>query len=208
MRHAQPVAILLLALLTAPVLAQLDDAGVTVMSPRVSDHEQGKRFEQDVVLATSIAGYTLRYDVVDLTDDPGRVTFQKWAPQAGGDTPLGIVSPSMCNWYNQGFMRWSFDGFNIHDYRAKFRVIRDFGNSAMVEWVWDTPKVKVTMRWAMTSRSDKLLLFASYEPKEEIKEVTIRLTAYPATFSKPWHREATTALRSLSTGSAQLDHSA
>ena len=201
MRHLLIAAFTLTALLPCHTYAQLGDASVAVRAPSVTTEPLGQRTVHNVELATPVASYTLRYDIIDLPDEPGRVAFQKWAPAELGYVPLGIASPSMANWYNQGFFIWTFDELNIQDYKAGFRVIREFGDDAMVEYVWDTPKVRAVARFAITSGSDKLLMFGSWEPKEEIKSVKLRLMCYPATFSKPWVRSITTAVRTLSEGS-------
>ena len=193
-------------LIAAPAQAQgaVADASATLRPPAVTAADQGRRVVQEVALATSVAGYDLRYDVIELEDEPGRVAFHMWAPTIGY-TPLGIAGPSMENWYNQGFFIWTFDGFNIQDCQATFRVVRGHGQDAMVEYVWDTPKVKAVARFAVTSQSDKLLFFGRYEAKEPISEVKLRLMAYPATFDKPWVRTLTTATRTLSEGAAEID---
>ena len=175
--------------------AAMQDAGA-VVSQRSEPTDLGTRVVQDVSLATATGGYTLRYEYLEREDDPARIGFSKWAPTLGY-VPLGIAEPSLENWYNQGFFQWTFDGFNINEYKAQFRVIREFGPDAMVEYVWDTPKVKAIARFAVTSRSDKLLFFGRYEPREEIHDVRLRLMAYPATFEKPWNRRVTSQARTL-----------
>ena len=195
---------LLTCLAPSPGLMAQDDATVLVSPPQVTPGEEGNRVIQDVTLATALASYTLRYDVIDLDGQPGRVGFAMWAPSIGY-TPLGIIAPSGCLWYNQGFFIWTLDDLNIQDYQASFRVVRDYGPDAMVEYVWDTPKAKVIARFAVTSGSDKLIFFGRYEPKEEVKEVKLRLMAYPATFTKPWNRTLTTATRTLTTGATDID---
>ena len=197
-------AVLLLIVYVQTGDAVTEDASVFVAPEQVSEGGEGKRIVQDVTLSTSIASYVLRYDIIEKEGSPERVGFQKWAPSLGY-TPLGIAGPCMANWYNQGFFVWTFDGFNIQDFKASFRVIRSSGQDAMVEYVWDTPKVKATARFAVTAKSDKLLFFGAYEPKEEIQNVQIRLMAYPSTFDKPWIRAVTTSLRTLTEGSADLD---
>jgi len=193
----------LLALLTlVPVGAQAQepDASVTVAPPRVSEVEQGTRMVQDVTLATSFASYTLEYDAIRLKDNPDRIGFAMWAPTIGY-TPLGIVSPSVCLWYFQGFFTWTLDDLNIQSYPATMRVFRGYGQDAMVEFTWDTEKAVVHARFAMTAGSDKLLLLGSYEPRVPIETVKLRLMSYPATFAQPWNRRVTTAVRTLSEGS-------
>lgn len=183
--------------------AAMQDAGA-VVSQRSEPTDKGTRVVQDVSLATATGGYTLRYEYLEREDDPARIGFSKWAPTLGY-VPLGIAEPSLENWYNQGFFQWTFDGFNINEYKAQFRVIREFGPDAMVEYVWDTPKVKAIARFAVTSRSDKLLFFGRYEPREEIRDVRLRLMAYPATFEKPWNRRVTSQARTLAEGAADID---
>ncbi|MFO7975818.1 MAG: hypothetical protein R6V12_14430, partial [Candidatus Hydrogenedentota bacterium] len=181
----------------------LQDASA-IISERVDDTEKGRHVVQDISLATAVAGYTVRYEYIEREDYPARIDFAKWAPTLGY-VPVGVAGPSMENWYNQGFFQWTFDGFNINEYKADVRVIREYGQDAMVEFVWNTPKVKAIARFAVTSQSDKLLFFGRYEPKEEIKQVRLRLMAYPATFEKPWNRRMTSKVRTLSEGSADID---
>jgi len=181
-----------------------EDAAVSVLAPKVNAVPTGRHVVQDVTLSTSANAYTLRYDAIELADKPGRIGFAMWAPTLGY-TPLGIIGPDGALWYNQGFFIWTLDDLNIQDYQASFRVVRDYGPDAMVEYVWDTPKAKVIARFAVTSGSDKLIFFGRYEPKEEVKEVKLRLMAYPATFTKPWNRTLTTATRTLTTGATDID---
>lgn len=200
-----------ISLLTSTVLfaavfsahAVLQDASA-IISERVEDTEHGPHVVQDASLATAVAEYTVRYEYIGREDDPARIDFAKWAPTLGY-VPVGLAGPSMENWYNQGFFQWTFDGFNINDYKAQVRVIREYGADAMVEYAWDTPKVKAVARFAITSQSDKLLFLGRYEPKEEISQVKLRLMAYPATFNKPRNRRLTTKLRTLSEGTTQID---
>ncbi|MBT3290697.1 MAG: hypothetical protein HN380_25355, partial [Victivallales bacterium] len=180
------------------------DAAVLVSPPRIRTKPEGKHIVQDVSLSTARNSYTLRYDVVEIPGEPGRVTWVTWAPRSGYAC-LGVAAPSMAGWYNQGFFSWTLDDFNIQSYQAKFRIVREGGQDAMVEYVWDTPKGVVTARFAVTSNSDKLLFFGSYEPKGEVKTCKLRLMAYPATFQKPHARSVTTATRTLTSGSAELD---
>jgi hypothetical protein len=174
-------------------------ASVTVASPTTEQLPEGRRVVQDVTLANDLASYTLRYDILELADEPGRVGTVKWAFTLGY-VPLGIAGPSMALWYNQGFFIWTFDGEGIKEYPATFRVVREYGRDAMVEYVWDTPKVTATARFAITAGSDKLLFFGHYEPKEEVAESKLRLMCYPSTFDKPWVRQATTATRTVNEG--------
>jgi len=190
---------LLTCLAPSPGLMAQDDATVLVSPPQVTPGEEGNRVIQDVTLATALASYTLRYDVIDLDGQPGRVGFAMWAPSIGY-TPLGIIAPSGCLWYNQGFFIWTFDDLNIQSYRADMRVVRPGGADAVVEYVWDTPKAVARARFAMTAGSDKLLFLGSYEPKGDVRDVKLRLMSYPATFSQPWARTATTAARTLTAG--------
>jgi len=189
-----------------PALARTPrgDAVALVPAPRVTSEVRGRHIVEDVTLANSAVSYTLRYEFIEKKDDPNRIEFAKWAPTLGY-TPLGILAPSMACWYNQGFFIWTLDDLNIQSYRARMRVVHAFGPDAMVEYVWDTPKAKVFARFAITEGSDKLLFFGRYEPKTEIRECKLRLMAYPATFAKPHVRSLTTALRTLTKGTAVID---
>ncbi len=194
------------AIIALPAAAQgpADVATVTVAPPKYETVDTGRRMSQDVSLANTLASYTLRYDIIELADDPGKVGSVKWA-FTNGYAPLGIAAPSMANWYNQGFLMWTFDGKEIHDYPATLRVIHESGPDAMVEYVWDTPDVTATARFALTAGSDKLLLFGSYEPKVPIDESKLRLMCYPSTFTKPWVRRTVTSEVIMTEGSRALD---
>ncbi|MBT3290153.1 MAG: hypothetical protein HN380_22615, partial [Victivallales bacterium] len=204
-RFMNAVAVLALSVSAgAQPLGRAGNAAVIVPPPRIRTKPEGKHIVQDVSLSNAIGSYTLRYDIVEVPDDPGRVSYVTWAPKSGY-TGLGIAAPSMACWYNQGFFAWTLDDLNIQSYRAKFRIVREGGPDAMVEYVWDTPKGVVTARFAVTSSSDKLLFFGSYEPKGDVQTCKLRLMAYPATFQKPHARSVTTATRTLTSGSAELD---
>ena len=188
----------------AQTLDRAGNAAILVPPPRIRTKPEGKHVVQDVCLSNAMGSYTLRYDVIEIPGNPERVTWATWAPKSGY-APLGISAPSMACWYNQGFFAWTLDDLNIQSYKAQFRIVRKCGQDAMVEYVWDTPKAIVTARFAVASDSDKLLFFGSYDPKEEIQSCKLRLMAYPATFVKPHVRSVTTARRTLTSGSADLD---
>ena len=168
-------------------------AYVTVGPPEVTDVAGGKQFVQPVTLANEIASYTLTYDITQDPEKPDEVSSGQWAWTVGYIS-LGMTEPSMPNWYYQGFFNWYFDEESLHNRPAKLRVIRQSGEDGMVEYLWDTPKVRASIRFAMVGGSDKLLVFGSYEPKEPVGRSYLKFTCYPAFFPEPRQRSVTTAL--------------
>ncbi|MGD9496685.1 MAG: beta-galactosidase, partial [Armatimonadota bacterium] len=154
---------------------------------------EGTRVVQPVTLASENASYTLVYDIVRSPETPEAVTSTWWAWQ-GGSITIGMTEPSSANWYWQGFIKWTFDDESLHTRPAQFRVVREYGQDGMVEYAWDTPVVRATLRVAMVTGSDKLLMFGSYQPKQPVRNVRLQLAVYPASFDQPRNRRVTTAL--------------
>ncbi|MFO8082578.1 MAG: beta-galactosidase, partial [Armatimonadota bacterium] len=172
---------------------------VTTLDPNVSDTPEGQRVAQGVVLANEVAHYTLNYDVIYDEETPDEVTSNWWAWQDDYIT-IGMTEPSRPNWYWQGFILWKFDDESLHMRPAEINVIRDGGQDGMVEYVWDTPKVRASLRFALATGSDKLLMFGSYEPKEPVEDVRMVLTCYPTGYAEPRNRAVTTALGTREAG--------
>lgn len=178
---------------------------VTTLSEERTTTPQGTRVVQPVVLANENASYTLNYDVVHNPETPDTITSTWWQWEQGYIT-IGMTGPSNPNWYWQGFIRWTFDGESLHTRPAQFRVIRDGGPDGMVEYAWDTPVVRATLRFAMVTGSDKLLMFGSYQPKQPVENVRLLLSCYPASFDQPRNRRVTTALGTREPGTTvQMD---
>lgn len=186
-------AALSIATLTALALPLHAAVFVTTLDEERITTPTGTRVVQPVILANENASYTLTYDVVHNPDTPDSVTSHWWQWEQGYIT-IGMTGPSNANWYWQGFIRWTFDDESLHTRPAQFRVIRESGPDGMIEYAWDTPVVRATLRFAMVSDSDKLLMFGSYEPKQPVERVRLQLSCYPATFEQPWNRRVTTAL--------------
>ena len=143
-------------------------------------------------MANEITQYTLTYDIIQPPDKPDEIISHYWGWK-GEWVTLGMTEPTRANWYWQTFFNWHFDGESLYNRRATLRVLRQSGPDGLVEYSWETPKARVAIRFALAAASDKLLMFGQYEPKQEVKECYLRLSCYPGTFSKPWHRTVTTA---------------
>jgi len=174
--------------ITGPARGAVD---VMVGPPEVSKVAQGEQFVQSVTLSNEIARYALSYDITRLPGKPDEITSHWWAWTTGYVT-LGMTGPSRANWYWQGFFNWYFDGESLYNRPARMRVVRAWGQDGMVEYAWDTPKARASVRFALTTGSDKLLMFGSFEPKGQIKRSYLRLVCYPATFAEPRNRALTT----------------
>ena len=183
-----------LAALFAAVLAlQLHAAVEVTLGVRQEiPTAQGKRVVQPVTLANEVSSYTLTYDIVELPDRQDEITSHWWIWTLDYVT-LGMTEPSQANWYFQGFFNWYFDGEALHNRPAVMRVLRSGGQDGVVEYVWDTPKVRAVLRFALQSNSDKLLLYGTYEAKQPVQESWLKLTCYPTGFAEPRQRAVTTA---------------
>jgi len=160
---------------------------------------QGKRVVQPVTLGNEVCNYTLNYDIVELPDRRDEIASHWWIWTLDYVT-LGMTEPSQANWYFQGFFNWTFDGEALHNRPATIRVVRDGGADGVVEYVWDTPKVKATLRFALASNSDKLLMLGTYEAKQPVRESWLKLTCYPTGFAQPRQRAVTTATGTATAG--------
>ncbi len=186
----------IIAALAAPLQAAVF---VTVLNEQREDTPAGTRVIQPVTIASENATYTLNYDIIVNPDTPGEITSHWWQWNQGYVT-LGMTGPSNPNFYWQGFIRWTFDDESLHTRPAEMRVIRESGQDGMIEYTWDTPVVRASLRFAMVSGSDKLLMFGSYEPKQPVENVRLQFAIYPATFEEPRNRRVTTALATREPG--------
>lgn len=202
MRHRISVGLMTLCATLAAGVAQAA-VHVAVENPKVTTLEGARRIEQAVSLSTEVGQYTLTYDI-NKPDEGEKITGHYWAWQGGWIT-LGMTEPSQTNWYWQGFIKWTFDDLSLHEYPAQMTLIRGGGQDGMVSYTWDAPTVRATLRFAMTAGSDKLLVFADYEPKQEIKTCEFSLGCYPASFAEPRNRSVTTVLGTRNEGSVSLD---
>ncbi len=159
----------------------------------VTKKPAGQQTTQPFHIANTLNSYTLVWEATVAPERPNEIADATWA-WTTGYVPMGMSAPSQPNWYYQGFFNWHFDDESLHTYNAKWRVIRGYGQDAMLEFAWDTPSVKATLRFAMVEGSDKLLMFGHYEPKRPIAESYVRLNCYPAFFPEPRERAVTTAL--------------
>jgi len=202
MRHHLSIGLMTFCAALAAGVAQAA-VHVAVENPKVTTLEGARRIEQAVSLSTEVGQYTLTYDI-NKPDEGEKITGHYWAWQGGWIT-LGMTEPSQTNWYWQGFIKWTFDDLSLHEYPAEMKVLRGGGQDGMVSYTWDTPTVRATLRFAMTAGSDKLLVFADYEPKQEIKTCEFSLGCYPASFAEPRNRSVTTVLGTRNEGSVSLD---
>ncbi len=173
-----------------------EGALVKVSPPQDTPDPAGRHFVQSVEFFNYASRYRLTYDVIRPKDRPDEVTSGLWAFQSKYVT-LGMPGPSSANWYCQGFLTWEFDDESLYNRLATMRVVREAGPDAAVEYSWDTPKVRATLRFVLPANGDKLLMLGRYEPKGKVTRSTLRLMAFPATFDKPYNRALTTAARTV-----------
>ena len=186
---------LIITLITASLVAGPAVAAVNVSAsnPLVKPTADGESIEQTVALANTVADYELTY-TAEHSADGTEVLSDSWG-WTQGYVPLGMTGPSQPNWYYQAFFNWQFDDESIHLRPAKMTVVRESGESGMVEYSWETANASVWIRFAMVSGSDKLLVFGGYEPKgPPIERAFLKFVCYPAFFPTPRERAVTTAL--------------
>ncbi|MCK5801452.1 MAG: beta-galactosidase, partial [Lentisphaeria bacterium] len=198
----RPSIVIALALVVVATVSA--DCEVSTPKPKVSTVPTGRALIKDMILANDVTSFTLRSEYIEPENDPDHVLPKKWAQQIGY-MPVGIASPAMALWYNQGFFQWTIDGDSLHLYRPRMRVVRSSGADAVVEYKWDTPKAEVSVRFAVIEGFDKLVMLGRWIPKEKLTSVKLTFMAYPSTFAKPHNRCVTTALGTRRTGSFKLD---
>ncbi len=149
-----------------------------------------------------MANYELSYSAVHSADGT-EIQSGSWG-WTQGYVPLGMSAPSQPNWYYQGFFNWQLDDESIHTRPAQVRIVHESGQSGMVEYSWEMPNASVTIRFAMVTGSDKLLMFGEYEPKQPVERSFLKFVCYPAFFPEPRERAVTTALGTRRPGDTVL----
>jgi len=183
--------------LSAPVAGAGQGTAVLQTTGDWRPKGDGKCLKQEFQLTSAAASFGLTYDIEILKDTPpGKCTSQQWVFTTG-IVSLGMTSPTVANWYYQGFFQVRLDGVGIHDLPATFRALRTAGPDALLEGVWSTPKGPVYVRFAMRGNDDKLLLQVALDPKTRAEKLEVALTAYPQGFQKPWNRWMLTAARDV-----------
>jgi len=188
----------------AVALAAHAAVDVSLSGPQVSKEGDEQRLISTATLGNEVASYTLVYDRNIRADQPGEATSHWWG-WTSGFIPIGMIQPSQANWYWQAFLNWTFDEESLHQRPAEARRVRS-GQDGVIEFAWDTPKVKASLFFALPSGSDKLLVFGQYEPKAPVKTSKLTLICYPTGFGAPHNRAVTTALGTQrDTGAKTLD---
>ena len=188
----------------AVALAAHAAVDVSLSGPQVSKEGDEQRLISTATLGNEVASYTLVYDRNIRADQPGEATSHWWG-WTSGFIPIGMTQPSQANWYWQAFLNWTFDEESLHQRPAEARRVRS-GQDGVIEFAWDTPKVKASLFFALPSGSDKLLVFGQYEPKAPVKTSKLTLICYPTGFGAPHNRAVTTALGTQrDTGAKTLD---
>ena len=200
LRRAPHLRVLAIGLLAACGLSlRADTVEVTVTPRKETMTPAGKQIVQSVTLANQLCHYKLTYDITEIPDRPDEVTSHWWIWTTDFVT-LGMPEPSGANWYFQGFFNWHFDGESLYNRPASMRVVRDHGSDGVVEYAWDTPNARATIRFALVAGCDKLLMFGSCEPKKPIADNRLVVTCYPTGFAEPRNRSVTTAARTVDAG--------
>ena len=183
---AAALALILLCAVTAwPVVH------VAAPAAQVTREANVTRTVQSVTFANEVASYGLTLDYNVDPDNPDEIT-SRWWQWRDAYIPIGMTDPGRTNWYWQAFFNWEFDDESLHRREPTFRVLRPGGDDGMVEFLWDTPKVRASVRFALAAGSDKLLIFGHYEPKQDIRRSRLKFVTYPATFAEPRNRRVTT----------------
>ena len=182
-----------------PVAAAGQGTAALQMTGDWQPKDGGKCLKQEFQLTSDAASFGLTYDIEVRKDTPpGKCTSKQWVFTTGF-VPLGMSSPSVANWYYQGFFRVRLDGVGMHDIPATFRAVRTAGPDAMLEGVWATSRGPVYVRFAVRGNDDKLLMQVALDPQTQAEELQVELTAYPHGFQKPWNRHMLTAVRDVPT---------
>ena len=142
----------------------------------------GRRLRQQFRFMSEGAQFTLSYDIETGNETrAGKCTSSQWIFKKGF-VSLGMTSPTMANWYGQGFFRIRIDGMSLHDIPATFRVVRASGPDTMLQGTWNTPKGPVYVRFSLRGDDDKLLMQVALDPNTKAEGMEVELLAYPQGF--------------------------
>ncbi len=137
-------------------------------------HEQ----EADFHLATT---YGIRYTVAVDKAHPETVR-----PVEGY---IGMPRPTACNWYHSGFLFILLNGRDIGSTPLSSMAVAESGPRAICDLVWHDVLADVRVRFLGLPDSDHLCCEISFDPKQEIRSLAIRLNCYPSYFTAWNHRD-------------------
>ncbi len=177
------------------------DSGVQtgIIGPGAPPHTVGlQRHHQVIVLETGSQTFGLRYGVARNPKN-----MQVAVP---GEGYIGMTQPSGCNWYAGGFFDLRINGQSIGPTLIHSLTGRASGNRGTVDFVFDTPRAVVRVRFVAKAGGDCLFAQVLLEPKVEIKSLRLVTRCYPSGFISNADRHVLTTTRDLAQGErAELD---
>ncbi len=94
---------------------------------------------------------------------------------------IGMPQPIQGNWYHSGFFRINLNGKLMHVSDPLVEIV-ETGARGLLDFTWDHALAKVRVRLVLQPGSDHLLMEVRWEPKPELKELTIGFSCYPEGF--------------------------
>jgi hypothetical protein len=196
MKMQLTVASCLVLILSSPSPAQpppgeppqvvVTDSGT--LGPGAPRHPVGlKRHQHTVVMDTAARTYALRYSVALDTNNPPAII--------PGGGYIGMPRPVDQNWSAGGFFDMRLNGQSLGNTLIHSLSGRSSGDRGIADFVFDTPRAVVRLRFVALAGGDCLYAQALLEPKEEIGSVMLVTYCYPSAHVSDSNRHVRTATR-------------
>ncbi len=116
-------------------------------------------------------------------------------PDDPGEGPIGLPRPTSEGWYHGGFLHISANGRNLDPVPLSSFELVETGQRAMAQMVFRDDACALRVRFIGLPGDDKLLVEVTAEPTEPLRDLTLRLVAYPSYFTS--HNKRVGARRTL-----------
>jgi len=116
-------------------------------------------------------------------------------PDDPGEGPIGLPRPTSEGWYHGGFMHVSANGRSLDPVPLSSFELVETGRRAIAQMVFQDERAALRCRFIGLPGDDRLLVEVTAETVEPLKDLTIRMVAYPSYFTS--HNKRVGARRTL-----------
>ena len=107
---------------------------------------------------------------------PAYVRFPYIGDQTSGTSGLGLIGGG---WYEGGFFDVLVNGKGLGGTLANDIRVRSGKEEGEVRFVWEPEWATTTLRCLLKARDEKMYVIIDVNPKEQVKEIKVKLLAYP-----------------------------
>jgi hypothetical protein len=186
----------LVLILSSPSPAQPPQVVVTdsgTLGPGAPRHVVGlKHHQHTIVMDTGARTYALRYRIgLDTNNPPALIP---------GGGYIGMPRPVDQNWYANGFFDMRINGQSLGTTLIHSLTGRSSGDRGIADFVFDTERAVVRLRFVALAGGDCVYAQALLEPKAEIGSVMLDTYCYPSAYVGDSDRHVRTATRDFAQG--------